>query len=254
MLGRIRRFPSPALVISAIALVLAVGGGTFAIAASGGGQVKKVAKKVADQQINLRAPSLSVGHAKTADQAANAIHATSADHATTADHATNADHAGSADTATSADSAANASQLGGQAASAYGRAVPFNFVGGYGANVEQDDHPLITVGGVTIGVRCMNNGSNSSETEVWLVSPSNGTAVGSWTKGTNSGTGTTTFVDEEIGGSLFLPTAIAGPTRSAFAGSVTYSDSQGNVTVNFSSEVAGLPTVCIVHGLAVTAG
>jgi hypothetical protein len=261
MLDRLRRLPSPALVISAIALVFAVGGGTFAIAASSGsGQTKKIAKKVANQQINLRASSLSVSHAKTADSATNAGHAANADHAGNADHATNADHAGdadhaaSADHATSADSATDSGELGGQPASAYARAVPFNFVGGYGSNIEQDDHPLVTIGGITIGVRCMNNGSNLSETEVWLVSPSNGHAVGSWTRGVNEGAGTTTFVDEEIGSAMSLPTPIAGPTRQAFAGSVTYSDSQGNVTVSFGSEVSSFLTSCIVHGLAVTSG
>jgi hypothetical protein len=68
----------PALAISAVALIVAVGGGTFAIASSSGGQVKKIAKKVADRQIKKRAPRLSVRHATTADEAANAAHAASA--------------------------------------------------------------------------------------------------------------------------------------------------------------------------------
>jgi hypothetical protein len=255
VLGNTWRLPSPALVISAVALIFAVGGGTFAIAAgSGASQTKKIAKKVADKEISLRASGLSVSHARTADQATNANHAAAAEHATNADHATSADHATNADHATSADSATDAGALGGQPASAYARAVPFNFVGGYGSSIEQDDHPLVTIGGITIGVRCLNNGSNLSETEVWLVSPTNGTAVGSWTKGTNGGSGTTTFVDQVIGSALSLPTPIGGPTRSAFSGSVVYADNSGNVTVSFSSEVSGFTTGCIVHGLAVTAG
>ena len=66
MLRRIRRLPSPALVISAIALVLAVGGGTFAIAALSHHD-KKVVKKIANKQITKRAPGLSVNHATSAD-------------------------------------------------------------------------------------------------------------------------------------------------------------------------------------------
>lgn len=63
-----RRLPSPALVISALALIVAVGGGAFAIASSGNAKVKKVANK----QITKRAPGLSVGHSGSADTATNA--------------------------------------------------------------------------------------------------------------------------------------------------------------------------------------
>jgi hypothetical protein len=68
VLRRIRRLPSPALVISAIALVLAVGGGTFAIAALNHHD-KKVVKKIVKKQIRRRAPGLSVNHARSADNA-----------------------------------------------------------------------------------------------------------------------------------------------------------------------------------------
>jgi hypothetical protein len=81
MFSRIRRLPSPALVISAIALVLAVGGGSFALALTDNQKDKRIAKKVSNKQITKRAPGLSVKHAKTADSATNANHATSADSA-----------------------------------------------------------------------------------------------------------------------------------------------------------------------------
>jgi hypothetical protein len=81
MLTRIRRLPSPALVISAIALAIAIGGGGYAIASLNSGKVKKIAKKQANKQIKKKAPHLSVAHAATAD---NATHATSADTATSA--------------------------------------------------------------------------------------------------------------------------------------------------------------------------
>jgi hypothetical protein len=74
---RFRR-PSPALVISVVALVFAVGGGSFALAITDKKSDKKIAKKVANKQITRRAPSLSVSHANTA------AHATTADSATSA--------------------------------------------------------------------------------------------------------------------------------------------------------------------------
>jgi hypothetical protein len=68
VLRRIRRLPSPALVISAIALIVAVGGGTFAFAVSKD-QTKRIAKNVANSRINHREGKLSVSHAKTANTA-----------------------------------------------------------------------------------------------------------------------------------------------------------------------------------------
>ena len=100
MLKRIRRLPSPALVISALALIVAVGGGTFAIAASDKKAVtKKDVKKISKQEIKKAAPTLSVDRAKTADSATNADNADNAAHATTADNATNATNATNADSA-----------------------------------------------------------------------------------------------------------------------------------------------------------
>jgi len=60
---------SPSLVISILALVVAVGGGSYAVALSK--KDKKVIKKVANGQINKRAPGLSVAQASTAQSASN---------------------------------------------------------------------------------------------------------------------------------------------------------------------------------------
>src|SRR5436305_3385882 len=68
------RRPSPALVISVIAVIIAVGGGTFALAASDNKKDKKIANKV----VTKRAPSLAVASAKTADTATNATNANNA--------------------------------------------------------------------------------------------------------------------------------------------------------------------------------
>ena len=89
MITRIRSLPSPALVIAAIALIVAVGGGTFAIASGGDSHIKKIA----DKEIKKKAPDLSVKKAKTAKEA---------DHATSADSATKADSATTAGTANAA--------------------------------------------------------------------------------------------------------------------------------------------------------
>ncbi len=105
MLTRIRRLPSPALVISSIALIAAIGGGSFAFANSDKNQnkvTKSTVKKISKQQIKKAAPGLSVDHANSAGSADTATSATNADNAA---HAAAADTATSADTATTADSA-----------------------------------------------------------------------------------------------------------------------------------------------------
>jgi hypothetical protein len=91
----VKRLPSPALVISVIALVVAVGGGAYAIGAS----TNKTIKKIVNKQITKRAPSLSVKHAVSAE---------SADSAETAASAKTADSAKSADSAKTAGTAATA--------------------------------------------------------------------------------------------------------------------------------------------------
>jgi hypothetical protein len=120
MLKRRFRLPSPALVISLVALSLVLGGTAVAASASKHKDVKadiKLIKKLA--------PTLSVKHAKTANSATTAASAASATHATSADsatHATSADSATSATNATNATNAttaANANALGGVAASGY---------------------------------------------------------------------------------------------------------------------------------------
>jgi hypothetical protein len=68
MVSRIRQLPSPALVISAIALIVAIGGGSYAIGASDNAKDKKIATKV----VKKLAPTLSVKHAVNADSATNA--------------------------------------------------------------------------------------------------------------------------------------------------------------------------------------
>jgi len=82
------RAPSPAFVISLIALFLALGGTSYAA-------TKVILTKHKDAKadttlVKRLAPSLSVKHAKTANNATNATNATNAVNAT---HATSADSA-----------------------------------------------------------------------------------------------------------------------------------------------------------------
>ncbi len=64
------RRPSASSVISVLALIIAVGGGSYAVALNG--KDKKVIRKVANGQITKRAKQLSVGHADSAQTAAEA--------------------------------------------------------------------------------------------------------------------------------------------------------------------------------------
>src|SRR5690349_7698966 len=100
-MGSKLRRPSPALVVAVLALVVALGGGQIADAASSKKQITAI--------VNKLAPGLSVLKAKSADTAKDADTAKSADRATSAK---------------SADSARNALQLDGKPASSYRDACP----------------------------------------------------------------------------------------------------------------------------------
>jgi hypothetical protein len=99
-MGRIRgKKPSPAIVVSVVALVFAVAGTSVAGVATISvlnKKEKKQTRNIAKDEIRKSAPGLSV---------ANATHATTASSATQADSATRATSAVNADHATTADSA-----------------------------------------------------------------------------------------------------------------------------------------------------
>ncbi len=116
-MGRIRR-PSAPLALSAIALIVALGGGSYAVALNKRQTrriVVKVAKRVTRRQLNRRASKLSVRRADSADLA------TRANRAHVADYASGSGHAAVADTATRAQSAAVAdlATVAGHAYTAY---------------------------------------------------------------------------------------------------------------------------------------
>ena len=72
------RRPSPALLISMIALVLALGGTAIAAFEPTKSNVKKIAKKQANKAIKKKASSLSVAKAENATNATNATNAANA--------------------------------------------------------------------------------------------------------------------------------------------------------------------------------
>ena len=109
MFKRRLRLPSPALVISMVALALVLGG--TAVAAT---TAKHSDAKADTKLVKKLAPSLSVKHASSADSATNATNAT---HATNATNASNASNATNASHAATAGSAANATGLAGPLAS-----------------------------------------------------------------------------------------------------------------------------------------
>ena len=94
------RLPSPALVVSMLTLSLVLGG--TAVAATTATHKDARADSALVKKL---APSLSVKHAKTADNATSAVNATKAVNAT---NAVNATHATSADSATNATNATHA--------------------------------------------------------------------------------------------------------------------------------------------------
>lgn len=74
ILGKLRARATYANVTATLALFVALGGGSFAVAALSGSEkkvVKKVAKQQAAKQIAARAPGLSVAYADSADNANN---------------------------------------------------------------------------------------------------------------------------------------------------------------------------------------
>jgi len=87
------RRPSAALVLSAVALFMALGGGAYAAGSSDSKQDKKIADSAARAYFNQHIAGASVSHAHFAQTASSAIHATNATNATNATTATTANSA-----------------------------------------------------------------------------------------------------------------------------------------------------------------
>jgi hypothetical protein len=175
------RAPSPAFVISLIALFLALGGTSYA--ATKVILTKHTDAKADTSLVKRLAPSLSVKHAKTADDATNAVnatnavtaahaaHATSADSATNATNATNATHATNATNATNATTAQTASVANAIGAVTYVKGTvqdaPANGGSGYAESTESD--AFCPAGTVVIGTASHSNDQGVEAGEVLVA-------------------------------------------------------------------------------------
>jgi hypothetical protein len=185
MFERRFRLPSPALVISMVALSLVLGGTAVAATATHGD------KKADTKLIKKLAPTLSVKHAKSANSATNAVNATTAanaTHATSADSATNATNATNA---THADTATNATTVGGKKVQQFFSSLPT----GTGTTT------IASVDGVTLKASC--DGGNNPHLSIENDS-GQGAYLGGYSSSSstnlNNGTFTSTPVDLSGGG------------------------------------------------------
>ncbi len=165
----LRHTPSPSIVISIVALVVAASGTAVAASTLSGDTL--IAKRslsgnrlrnhtITGTQVNLRKLG-KVPSAKTAD------------HATTAAFATTA---GSATTATNATNAGNANALAGQPASAYDASSNFARTGVVGTD-EGQSVTLSTFGPWTLTLTCVKTGGNPNA-EIFATSSQANSEVG----------------------------------------------------------------------------
>ncbi len=163
------RAPSPAFVISLIALFLALGGTSYAA-------TKVILTKHKDAKadttlVKRLAPSLSVKHAKTANNATNAVNATNtvnATHATSADSATHATNATNATNATTAQTANVANAIGAVTyVKGTVRDAPANGGSGYAESTESD--AFCPAGTVVIGTASHSNDQGVEVSDVLVA-------------------------------------------------------------------------------------
>jgi len=164
------RAPSPALVISLMALFLALGGTSYA--ATKVTLTKHQDAKADTTLVKRLAPSLSVKHAKAADDATNAVNATNAanaTHATSADNATHATNATNATKATTAQTANVANSIG---AVTYVKGTvqdaPANGGSGFAESTESD--AFCPAGTVVIGTASHSNDQGVDVSDVLVAS------------------------------------------------------------------------------------
>jgi hypothetical protein len=152
------RRPSPALVVSAIALFVALSGGAYAAASSDSKQDKQIANSAAQAYFNHHIAGASVSHASSANTAASATNATNA---------------------------SNASDLGGQPASAY---MPASHVIRSGmvnltapaTSGQSTSQTLLTVGPFTVTGKCTNAGASGTTDELDATSTAAKSNLGGW--------------------------------------------------------------------------
>lgn len=165
MHSMLRRRPSPSMILSLIALFVALGGTSYAVTKINGKNITKgtipgdrVKKNsITGTQINESklATVKQATSAKSADTAKTATSATTAGSATTATTATNATNATNAVNAANATNAADSAKLGGKAASDFiTTGLSKRFVAKLAAG---DTRELATVGGISVDAVCADN-------------------------------------------------------------------------------------------------
>lgn len=192
------RAPSPALVISLIALFVALGGTTYAATSlpkNSVGTKQLRANAVTASKIKKGAVTAAKINTKglTVPNAGHAATATSADNATTATSATsatNATHAAIADSATNATNATNAGELGGKAASAYALSSLFGTPAPENAGTASDSSCVVSEIKLLAGVSVPTNWHLADGS---LLSISTNTALFTLLGTTYGGNGTTNF-------------------------------------------------------------
>jgi len=254
MFTKIRRLPSPALVVAVVALVAALAGSAVALpgrnkvdrndiqkSAVGGKQVKNdsvTGTDVAESTLGTVPSAGSADSARNANHADNADHATNANHAATADSAANAHYADTAGDAEFAESAANATYA--------------NSVNGVALNKVNFAAPASTAAtsklqaeGLSLSLGCNASGQPiATVSSAFNASELMGHSV-------SSGGANLTYADDNGFSNLDIAQTIVG------SGTLTYSTSNGaTVTMDYgfdSSTVYNGETGCAFWGTVVVA-
>ena len=255
-------------VTAAVALFVALGGGSLAIA-SHVGQERKVVRRIADSQITKRAPGLSVSHAGSADRAGSADLAsaaqravradrsTIADRAADADHATSADHATDADHANFAELAANANRVGGVPASSF---VSGDDIGRVDTIITTDTPgtkgvPMLTMGPLSLLATC---NLLDDQDQALIVSAKSSALGGSIGYGISGGPAAPNAEGGafDVGGASYQTVffrRLEPGSRHAGGGEIVYRDPSTTISLTFRYFVSQPDHQCQVFGVAARA-
>jgi hypothetical protein len=222
------RRPSAALVVSIIALLVALGGSSYAafrLPSNSVGTKQLKAGAVTTKKLAHGAKVSNAVHADEATSAGSASSATTAGHASHADDAVNADHATNADTATNAGHASTASNANAVDGSAVTKVF---FHGAAGAAPVQ----VFSADGLVISAGCNNPGNQ-------VVVLATGSTPGNTAhlQFQDAGGASRTLYDEEV---AILSTSVHGLANYANgSGSFDYTTATGGVitmTYGYSSD------------------
>jgi hypothetical protein len=221
----LRRMPSPSIVISIVALLVAASGTAVAASTLSGDSL--IAKRSLSgnrlRNHTITGTQVNLGKLGKVPSAKNADHATTAVLATTA---------GSATTATNAANAGNANALAGQPASAYDSSSNFARTGVVGTN-EGQSVTLATFPPFTLTLSCIKTGGGQPDARVFATSSQANSEAGGQALPTAGVQSTNPIVDSGSGatftesGGMLIDFAMPG---SAWMGDI-------NAAVNYAGDV-----------------